>query len=1014
MRTSIRFALCAALGLFLLPPDSADAGRRRGTPNTHEPVGSQTFASPQSNPIVHSPTQDRAYVANSTSNSVSVIDTDPASGTFNTVIAEIEVGIDPGGLAVRPDGNEVWVSNHISDSVSVIDTDPVSVSLHEVVETIQDLDGSGVSQFDEPVGIAFASNSKAYVALSSRNDIAVVDATNYTVTSRIHITAQDPRAIHVAGGLLFVAAFESGNQSELSLCPTVATPPGNPPQCTLDGDDLADFVLESPNIPGSDTRIVRDPDVPDRDLFVIDTTTDSVIGVIEGLGTLLYGVTADSSGNVFISLTEARNDVNGEDGQNLDVLENRLFLNQIAEVDCSGGNCSCGGGLNPVCTPGAAPRTIHDLEPLPPSNPASGDQVATPFGIALTSDDNTLVVTAAASSRLFTVQASSGNVLSRLDVGVIPRGVALRDNGDGTHTAYVLNTLGNTVSVVTVTNATGALASAGADIPVGNDPTDNDVRLGRIAFNDAEASTTGTFSCASCHPDGMNDQLLWRIGGACFFGACTEDDEIRSTMPVRGLKNTLPLHWDGTLGDPFGGTDGSLGGGGNNPADCDLGGPEAEHDCFRHLVDGSQTGVMCTPPCNGGGELTSTERDNMATFLGGVNTSGQFVGGGIPYPPARERPLDDVISASASAGFSDFFVDQPGTFPNDLGDLAGVTTCADMDSGCHALPLGVDHNSTTLAGFDVPTMRGMTDRFLQFSIGITAPEEALQAADDGDVCVDLGFGPICTASDVPWDPEEGFEENGVFSAAFPIFQPVYGSGSLDMFQMFEEASTGFSGAVGRQVTLNNVTTAGCNPAHACGAGGICSTMALLCQLEDADARGVVNLRGAGSRNGAPLEFSYNDDSGNYEIGFSLKRTREQLISEAQSIVIPYVRATLTGHLRENVGLDPQPLISITNLGDGNGTNPDIPLLPGDNPMVLSPTDVLAGAEVFVDGELATLAAGISCSGSFPCTSPETLTINLDLGAMGLSNDLHLLQVQNPSGSISPELPICVGSIAACD
>ena len=73
-------------------------------------------------------------------------------------------------------------------------------------------------------------------------------------------------------------------------------------------------------------------------------------------------------------------------------------------------------------------------------------------------------------------------------------------------------------------------------------------RLGRIAFNDANASDTGTFACASCHPDGMNDQLLWRIGGACFFGACTGDDEIRSTMPVRGLRNTLPLHWEGRLG----------------------------------------------------------------------------------------------------------------------------------------------------------------------------------------------------------------------------------------------------------------------------------------------------------------------------------------------------------------------------------------------------------------------------------------------------------------------------------
>jgi YVTN family beta-propeller protein len=946
---------------------------------------------------VVSPDGSSVWVANTTSNTVSLILT-----PSNAVSANIPVGIDPVGLAMRPDGLELWVANHISDSISVIDTDSTSASYLRVIETIQDVDGNGVTQFDEPVGIAFASNSKAYVSLSSRNDIAVIDATNYSVTGRIHITAQDPRAIAVQGGLLFVAAFESGNQSELSLCPTG----GSAPQCTLGAQELQDFVLESPNIPGSDARIVIDPDVPDRDLFVIDTTTDQVVGVIEGVGTLLYGVTADSNGTVWISQVDARNEVNGgqnvgsEAGnQDLFALENRLFLNQLAEVDCSGGNCSCGGGLNPVCTPGAAPRTVHELEPLPPSHPAAGDQLATPYGISLTSDDATLVVTAAASSRIFTASTASGAVLSRFDVGAIPRGVALLDNGDGTHTAYVLNTLGNSVSVVTVTDATGALASAGADIPVGDDPTDPNVLAGRIAFNTAEASTTGTFSCASCHPDGMNDQLLWRIGGPCFFGQCEGVDEIRSTMPVRGLKNTLPLHWDGTLGDPFDNTDnGAFGGGDPQPSNCN---GADDSTCFRQLVDASQSGVMCEQPgCAVGpsglaGLLTTQERNDMGAFLAAVR-----------YPPARSRPADDDVSAGAELGFSDFFVDQQVGFPNDLGDLAGVVTCADMDSGCHALPLGVDHSSVTLAGFDVPTMRGMTDRFLQFSIGITAPEEALVDATNGDLCADIGFGPICVAADVPWDPEQGFEEDGVFSAAFAIFQPVYGdvlatANAVDMFQMFEEASTGYTGAMGRQVTLNTVTAAGC-PA--------CDAEDRLIELEAADTRGAINLRGRGLRSGAHRTISYinptqpapNDI---YRVG-AAQLTRADLIAEAQAGTL---LATLTGNLRSGADTNTlQPLLSVTNLGDGNGTNPDIPLLPGDNPMTLAAIDVDAGATVLVDGAVVTVNT-FSCASSFPCT--DDLTIEL---AVVPGNGLHLLQVQNASGLQSNELPICVGSIAACD
>ena len=82
----------------------------------------------------------------------------------------IHVGVDPVSLAVRPDGQEIWVSNHISDSVSVIDADPASLSFQQVIATIQDIDPDTFStQFDEPTGIAFANDRKAYVALSTSN-----------------------------------------------------------------------------------------------------------------------------------------------------------------------------------------------------------------------------------------------------------------------------------------------------------------------------------------------------------------------------------------------------------------------------------------------------------------------------------------------------------------------------------------------------------------------------------------------------------------------------------------------------------------------------------------------------------------------------------------------------------------------------------------------------------------------------------------------------------------------------
>ncbi len=66
-----------------------------------------------------------AYITNSVSNTVSVIDT-----SSNTVVATVFVGIYPWGVAVNPSGTRVYVANE-DGTVSVIDT-----SSNTVVATI--------------------------------------------------------------------------------------------------------------------------------------------------------------------------------------------------------------------------------------------------------------------------------------------------------------------------------------------------------------------------------------------------------------------------------------------------------------------------------------------------------------------------------------------------------------------------------------------------------------------------------------------------------------------------------------------------------------------------------------------------------------------------------------------------------------------------------------------------------------------------------------------------------------
>jgi len=924
-------------------------------PPEHEAVGLQLFESPQADPLVLSPDGARLYSVLTTTGRVRVISTAQLAE-----LVSIEVGVDPVSLALRPDGTELWVANHVSDSVSVISL-VAGPNQYKVVETIQSVDSANlISDFDEPVGIAFASNAKAFVALSSRNQIAIVDANSYAVTGFLTLNAQEPRAMRVRNGRLYVPAFESGNRSELSSC--IGAPTGDP-QCTFNFQ-AANFA-QNPQLVGFDVDVAKDPLIPDRDLFVFDAGTNAQLDVVEGIGTLLYGVAVSSSGKVFVAQTDARNADNGRAGtlgQGLADLDNRMFLNQIGVVECPAGSCA---------TP-----SVFELEPLPPSQPAAGEQLATPYAIEISSDDHVLVATAASSNRVFTVDAETGEVMDIIDVGNGPRGIALRsDPGTGAPlTAYVLNTLDDSISEINVSDPENLSEPRRRVFDA--DTTPLAIRNGRIAFNSAAGSTTGTFSCASCHPDGHVDQLLWVIGAQCTFSAGCDQEEPRTTMPVRGLKNTLPLHWDGTLGDPFTGANGEVGANGSKPKNC-----TTDQECFRHLVNASLSGVMCdqsggcpTNDIGQAGGLADAQRDAMATYLQNIQ-----------YPPARTRRFDDQLTNQAVAGFSDFFEDKGGVNP-------GPQTCADNagGSGCHALPHGAGTGSFFVGGFEAPTMRGITDRYVQFSAGVTAVRDVLQA-----VSVDPP-GPAGPGTEVPWSPAVGFDEFTNWAVAFGspsnnvAFRAAYNVRAFDIFQMIEEMSNGQSGAFAHQVTLNLRTTSG---------GALPATQALLATLETGDLNGLLNLKGNGLRSGAPLTLSFRSD-GTYQ-GGGLTLTRAQLIAEAQAGT---TLVTFTGFQRAGVSAATvQPTLSVPAVGNfGNSGRPDLPLLPGDDPMLVLSEDVAAGVKVLIDG--APVAATVTCNGGNTngiCNSG----ILIDLLSPPTVPGLYLLQVQAANGLLSNELPI---------
>ena len=290
------------------------------------------------------------------------------------------------------------------------------------------------------------------------------------------------------------------------------------------------------------------------------------------------------------------------------------------------------------------------------------------------------------------------------------------------------------------------------------DPSHPEFKAGRIAFNRADASSTNTFSCASCHPDGHTDQLLWVLKTPIVTGG----NQImpRSTMPIRGLRDTAPFHWDGIPGDPYGGINSAS----VRKAVKPNSDPNDPVSATRHLVDGGLASTMkqveddSTNDEGKAGLMSAKERELLSKFLLGVT-----------YPPAQRRAYDNVLSEKATEGFELFHI------KGDVGGTPGANLCGN----CHRMPFWVSTN-TPGSGMDAPTWRGAYDRFL------ILPQGRLNI-------IDLDFYRRVA--------EQGIPERSVWQFSWGgrrAFDPVW--------EMVLEGSTGFSGSLGRQVTINSSTT----------------------------------------------------------------------------------------------------------------------------------------------------------------------------------------------------------------
>jgi YVTN family beta-propeller protein len=191
----------------------------------------------------------RVYVTNELSNTVSVINV-----ATNSVVATVAVGIRPSGLDVSAYGDEVWVANEGSNTVSVIDIATNLIvptpATNAVVATVP----VGVA----PHGISFSGHGQQVYVTSQSDTVTVVDEYDHDVAATVPVghTPTDVEAPATFDGRVYVANQSSNTVSVINRASNAVVktiPVGTDPTAVL--ANLATGRLYVAN-KGSDTITV--------------------------------------------------------------------------------------------------------------------------------------------------------------------------------------------------------------------------------------------------------------------------------------------------------------------------------------------------------------------------------------------------------------------------------------------------------------------------------------------------------------------------------------------------------------------------------------------------------------------------------------------------------------------------------------------------------------------------------------------------------------------------------------
>lgn len=226
-----------------------------------------------------------AYISNSASNNVSVIDV-----ATNAIVATITVGANPTGIAVSFDGTRVFVANTDSNNVSVIDTATNAVIASPTVGNTP-----GATAVNR-------AGTRVYVANAGSNSVSVIDtATNSAIAMLPVGIGPNGIAVNPAGTRVYVANRGSNSVSVIDATNNTVIAPGLPVGLRPTGIAI--------NRDGSRLYVSNDDS---NSVSVIDTSSNSVIATI---------AVGDSPTGIALSPDSARAYVANFDSNSLSVID---------------------------------------------------------------------------------------------------------------------------------------------------------------------------------------------------------------------------------------------------------------------------------------------------------------------------------------------------------------------------------------------------------------------------------------------------------------------------------------------------------------------------------------------------------------------------------------------------------------------------------------------------------------------------------------------------------------------